>query len=118
MRTNATPSQICFDFTSRRSHPYPASHLQGGFMSRAHVSAVSAFLMALALFAPAVRGDIPGAADPKARTRHDFIRTRLAFNQRTLAGAYQAVGKRDPKWDDAAVKFLDAMAVYYTYMPE
>src|SRR5688572_3947482 len=67
-------------------------------------------------FSPAAAA-IPGGDDPKAFTHHDLLRSRLDWNQRTLAGAYKAVGDRNPKWDDAAIKFLDAMALYFTYGP-
>src|SRR5689334_10993665 len=63
------------------------------------------------------RAEVQGGDDPKAYTQHDLLRAELDFNKRTLAGAYNAVGDRNPKWDDAAVRFLDAMAVYFTYGP-
>jgi hypothetical protein len=79
-------------------------------------------LVALALLAAALppltaRAAIPGADDPKAYTYHDLFRSRLEFNRRTLTGAYKQVGNRDFKWEDDAVRFLDAMAVYFTYGP-
>ncbi len=58
--------------------------------------------------------DIPGAGDPKAFTERDYQHAKMEFNRRTLAAAYQANGKKDPKWDAAADKFLDAMAVRFT----
>jgi tetratricopeptide (TPR) repeat protein len=70
------------------------------------------------LFAPVrAAGAIAGAENPKAYTQHDYYRTMLDFNRRTLAGAYQTLGKRDPKWDAAALKLLDAMAIRFTYGP-
>jgi hypothetical protein len=71
----------------------------------------------LATIASAAAAAIPGGDDPKAYTQHDLLKSRLDFNKRTLAGAYNAVGDRNPKWDDAAVKLLDAMALYFTYGP-
>ena len=69
----------------------------------------------LAVVSPATRAALPGGDDPKAFTQHDLLKSRLEFNKQTLAGAYKAVGRHDPKWDDTAVQFLDAMAVYFTY---
>ncbi|MDB5319113.1 MAG: hypothetical protein JWN40_744 [Phycisphaerales bacterium] len=71
----------------------------------------------LAVSARRAEAVIPGADDPKAYTTHDYLRGRVDFNKRTLVGAYQAVGKRDPKWDAAAIKFLDAMTIYFAYGP-
>lgn len=56
-------------------------------------------------------GAIPGADNPKAYTEHDYRKQLLEFNHRTIVDAYQQVGHHDPKWDDAANKFLEAMAV-------
>jgi len=61
------------------------------------------------------RAALPGGDDPKAFTQHDLLKSRLEFNRRTLGGAYKEVGRHDPKWDDTAQQFLDAMAVYFTY---
>lgn len=74
-------------------------------------------LVALAYVAPAGRAlaEIPRGNDPAAYTEHEFRRALLAFHQRTLAGAYREVGKRDPRWDGHAEALLDAMAVYFTY---
>jgi hypothetical protein len=80
----------------------------------ARIAAVPIVLVSL-LVTVSAAGVIPGAEDPKAFTEHDLLRARLEFNKRTLAGAYASVGARDPKWDDAAGKFLDAMAAYFTY---
>ena len=70
---------------------------------------------------PAVRGAdgahaaaaVPAPAatkTPVPPTYHDARLWRLAFDRRTLSGAYRAVGKHDPAWDDKAVAFLDRMA--------
>ena len=53
----------------------------------------------------------PGPDNPKAYTEHDYRQQLLEFNHRTIVDAYQQVGHHDPKWDDAAKKFLEAMAV-------
>src|SRR4051812_46660064 len=47
-------------------------------------------------------------------TQHDYLKSLHAFNLRTTVGAYKEVGKRDPKWDDDAIKFLEATALYFT----
>jgi hypothetical protein len=71
----------------------------------------------LACLAIAARAEIPGAADPKAFTQRDFARSKYDFDKRTLAGAYQAGGTKDPKWDVAALRLLDATAVNFAYGP-
>ena len=54
------------------------------------------------------------ARKPAVVTFHDVRQGRLAFNRRTLSGAYKAVGRHDPAWDEQAVAFLDKMADYFT----
>src|SRR5690606_6260686 len=62
---------------------------------------------------PAGDGGLAGKyADTPSRS--DFLVTKLAFNQRTLKGDYQRVGRRNPKWDAAAEAFLDGAARYFT----
>ena len=63
----------------------------------------------------AARGAIAGAERKDAYTQHDEIRAKLDFNRRTLAKSYEQVGTRDPKWDDAALEFLDAIGLSYSY---
>jgi hypothetical protein len=58
---------------------------------------------------------LPAADDPKAYSQHDFLRGLLDFNKRTCADAYRAVGAKDSRWDEPALKFLDAMAAHFTY---
>src|SRR5438094_10064488 len=58
---------------------------------------------------------LPGGEDPKAYTEHDYRRQLLEFNTRTIVGAYKDVGKRDRKWDDSAIRLLEAMAQRMTY---
>ena len=55
----------------------------------------------------------PAAA---AYTEHDYRKSLLAHNRRTMAGEYDEVGIRGA-WDAEAVKFLDAMVVHFTYGP-
>jgi hypothetical protein len=56
----------------------------------------------------------PAASSPATRaaqsTYHEWHARRLAFNRRTLVDAYNAVGRRDPRWDADAVAFLGEMA--------
>src|SRR5688500_18580788 len=76
------------------------------------------FILALIVLSAAVvpaSAAIPGADDPKAYTEHDFLRQKLAFHRRMLVDAYKAKGNRNAKWDDAAVKFLEAVAVHSVY---
>ena len=63
---------------------------------------VVALALPMGVAAVAARAAIPGADDPKAFTDHDYRRQRLDFNRRTLAGAYDRVGKHDPAWDERA----------------
>lgn len=74
--------------------------------------------LCLFLAASNSRAAIPGAGDAKAYTYHDYFRGAVEFNKRSLTGAYQTVGKKDPKWDAQATKLLDAMAVFFAYGSE
>jgi hypothetical protein len=74
-----------------------------------------AWLLAVVLSPVTAPAAIPAADDPKAYSGHDWLRGLLDFNKRTLADAYRAVGAKDPKWDGPTLKFLDAMAYYFTY---
>jgi hypothetical protein len=49
---------------------------------------------------------IPQDAAVIEKCRHDL----LAWNRRTLQDAYDRVGKKDPRWDEAARKALDLAA--------
>src|SRR5947207_5342737 len=55
-----------------------------------------------------------GVGADNSFTEHDYRKALLEYNRRTLAEAYKQVGQRDPKWDAAAIKFLDAMALHFT----
>ena len=61
-------------------------------------------------FATTAHAAIPGAENKKAFTEHDYVKAALAYQQRTLSQAYKDNGKKDPKWDTASIKFLDAIA--------
>jgi hypothetical protein len=88
-------------------------------MPRPSRPALAPFLLALAIALAATAGParaaIPNADNLKAFTDEDYKKAKLEFGKRTLTGVYQTLGRRDPKWDAAAVKFLDAMAVYFSY---
>jgi hypothetical protein len=45
-------------------------------------------------------------------------RERLDWNQRTLGGAYQKVGHKDPRWDNLAEQALDAAARAFSLQVE
>ena len=83
--------------------------------SRRGVAALVVVLVVFALVGAETRGAIPGADNPKAYTHHDHVKGKCEFDRRTLAGVYKAMGKRDAKWDAAAEKFLETMAVYFSY---
>jgi hypothetical protein len=73
-------------------------------------------LMSVASPAPRAQGDLAkAAADKDAYTMHTFARESLEFNRRTLGSAYDEVGKRDAKWDDAAREFLEAVAQNFSH---
>ncbi len=70
--------------------------------------------IAVLLVCPHVlRAEIPGASDPKAITEHTFRAALLDFNRRTSVETYKQVGKRDPKWDEPAIAFLESVARYF-----
>lgn len=62
-------------------------------------------------FTGALQAAIP--VDPNAVTEHAFRAALLDFNRRTSVETYKQVGKRDPKWDEPAIAFLEAMARYF-----
>jgi predicted Zn finger-like uncharacterized protein len=76
---------------------------------------------------PAAAGGAPGSAnstapgppipqDPeKQRQSYDEL---LAFQRRTLAGAYDKVGKKDPRWDGPAREALEGLAGFLSSSPE
>jgi len=68
------------------------------------------------LLAPAAdrAGEVDEPPIPQDPARQEQAhRDRLAFQRRTLAGAYDEVGKRDPRWDRPARKALEAAARYF-----
>ena len=60
---------------------------------------------------PAPQGN---PAKPPRSTGHDAFASALAFNRRTMVGAYDRVGKRDPKWDEPARALLEKTALTFT----
>ncbi len=83
---------------------------------RAAVSVTTASLAVAAvllLFPPWTYAEIPGASDSKVVTEHNFRAALLDYNRRTSVETYKQVGHRDPKWDEPAVAFLEAMARYF-----
>lgn len=76
---------------------------------------VLAALVTCLLTCAHLRAAIAGADRKDGYTQHDEIRAKLDFNRRSLAKAYEKVGKRDPKWDDAALEFLDATGLMFSY---
>ena len=54
------------------------------------------------------------ASRPSVYTQHDEAAVTLAYNRRTLDGAYDAVGQKDPKWDAPAHAVLERMAVRFS----
>src|SRR5262245_44602836 len=74
-------------------------------------------LATLVFISPPAFGKIAGSDNPKVFTEHGLVKAELAFYKRTLSDAYENSGKRDAKWDDAAVKFLDAMAIRLVNAP-
>ncbi len=68
----------------------------------------SLLIVGLALLLPAASAETPIPQDT-ARMEKRF-RERLEWNRRTLEGAYDRVGKKDPRWDKAAHQALDLAA--------
>lgn len=72
-------------------------------------------LLAVMPVAPA-RGDLAAiAAKRDCYTAHTYATEAIEFNRRTLGEAYKEVGKRDPKWDDAALALLEAASLNFPY---
>jgi hypothetical protein len=55
-------------------------------------------------------GAIPQDPKRQEQRRRDI----LAWNRRTLGGAYERVGKKDPRWDGPAREALDAAARHFS----
>jgi hypothetical protein len=77
---------------------------------------LTAAALAVLLFAlPAVarNDDRPIPQDPKRQEQRS--RDMLAWNRRTLAGAYDKVGKKGPRWDKPAREALEAAARFFSH---
>src|SRR3954469_13364417 len=75
------------------------------------VACAIASCLAMALTSPpAAAAENAPATKPVASTYHDLRREALEFNRRTLGGAYEKVGKHDPKWDAKAKEYLELIA--------
>ena len=61
------------------------------------------------------RGEIPGADNAKAYTDAIYGEESLTFNRATMGEAYKIAGKRDAKWDAAALAYLEDMAMSFSY---
>jgi len=73
--------------------------------------ASAAMLIAPAI-APADEADErPIPQDPGKQSQ--YYRDLLAWNRRTLGGAYEAVGRKDPRWDKPAGEALEAAARHF-----
>jgi hypothetical protein len=55
----------------------------------------------------------PIPAGENAYTYREFNAALLKHYRRTLVEAYQRVGKTDPKWDEAAKRFLEGSALHF-----
>ncbi len=82
-------------------------------MGRCVARVVLPFMIGALTAAASARAAIPGADNPKAVTEHTFRAALLDFNLRMSVERYKQVGKRDPKWDEPAAAFLEAMARYF-----
>jgi hypothetical protein len=69
-------------------------------------------VIVLVLYGHDAAGEI--VQDPNATTAADWQRQKLDYNRRTLAGAYERAGVRDPRWDRQAMFVLDLMATRFT----
>ena len=86
-------------------------------MPRIHSIALLAIAALIGVASDAAPAALPRGDDPQAFTYHDLLRATASYNRRTMSQAYETVGKRDPKWDAAALEFLDGMGLYFTFGP-
>lgn len=74
------------------------------------------FGLTILLLLAAGSGGASRTAEPTKRsptTGHDEYAAALAFNRQTLVTAYQQTGRRNAKWDAAAVQFLEVAARHF-----
>ncbi len=62
------------------------------------------FVVMLLLLGTTLRADIPAGKD--VPTQRMASERAIAFEQKFTVEAYKTIGKKDPKWDDAAILFL------------
>ena len=85
------------------------------------VSAKCAAIYIVAVFvvgcvlAPSARADIPGANSPKVYTDTQRAADELQYNRKRFVETYNAVGRKNPKWDGEAVAFLEQVCRYLNY---
>src|SRR5438309_768558 len=73
------------------------------------IAALAVCLLALPALA---RDDIRPIPQDRNRQEQRF-RDMLAWSRRTLVGAYEKVGKKDPGWDKPAREALEAAARFF-----
>src|SRR5262249_44891686 len=80
---------------------------------------ITAMLTALFLVVSAARLSAEGPVIPQDPERQEQgMRDMLAWNRRTLGGAYEKVGKKDPRWDTRAREALDLAARVFSHSLE
>lgn len=62
--------------------------------------------------APSARADLPGADSPKVYIDTQRAADELQYNRKRFIDTYNAVGRKNPKWDADAVAFLEQVSRY------
>lgn len=70
-------------------------------------------ILATLAIAGMTRAGIPSTGPAVGITNNDLLRVAVEFNHRTLSVAYTKIGRRNAKWDAAAIAFLDRLAVRF-----
>ena len=60
----------------------------------------------------------PIPAGPGAYTAKKFRESLLKWNRRTSVECYEKVGRRDPKWDKDALRFLEMVSRFFSQVPD
>jgi hypothetical protein len=84
-------------------------------MSRIARALLAAIVMSLPVVANAAESK-PIPQDPERQEQ--WFDEMLAWNRRTLGGAYEKVGKKDPRWDKDAREALDTTARFFSHDPD
>src|SRR5262249_51999749 len=71
-----------------------------------------AMCLFVAMDGRAVADDSAIPQDPEKSARH--LKETVEWNRRTLVGAYDRVGKKDPRWDAAVREGLEQTTRYYS----